>query len=171
MTSLPARPPALLPYQKKLDQFSLVCTGNPRHDITVHHEIRMRSPLRRTQLHSLLKTKCPFFIPRIKKKHRAFKRIFCVADWTSSFQCHSSCHPTLSDKAIFILSASEEQVLEVMKGVDISKACGYDGFMVIRLLNYAVRVFMFTFLLLLICIIHLVITRANESLQICYSSI
>ena len=62
-------------------------------------------------------------------------------------------------------------MLEVMKGVDISKACGYDGFMVIRLLNYAVRVFMFTFLLSLICIIHLVITRANESLQICYSSI
>ena len=47
-----------------------------------------------------------------------------------------------------------------MKGVDISKACGYDGFIVIRLLNYAVRVFM-----LLICIIHLVITQANESLQ------
>ena len=54
-------------------------------------------------------------------------------------------HPTLSDKAIFIRSASEEQVLEVMKGVDISKACGYDGFMVIRLLNYEVRDFMFIF--------------------------
>ena len=36
-------------------------------------------------------------------------------------------------------------MLEVIEGVDISKACGYDGFMVIRLLNYAVRVFMFIF--------------------------
>ena len=54
-------------------------------------------------------------------------------------------------------------MLEVIKGVDISKACGYDGFIVIRLLNYAVRVFM-----LLICIIHLVITQANESLQMLF---
>ena len=36
-------------------------------------------------------------------------------------------------------------MLEVMKGVDITKACGYDGFMVKRLFNYAVRVFMFVF--------------------------
>ena len=32
-------------------------------------------------------------------------------------------------------------MLEVMKGVDISKAYGYDGFIVMRLLNYAVRTF------------------------------
>ena len=36
--------PARLPYEKKLDQLSPVCTGHPRHDLTVHHEIRMRSP-------------------------------------------------------------------------------------------------------------------------------
>ena len=42
--------PTCLPYVKKLDQLWLVCTGSPRHDITVSHEIRIRSPLRPTQL-------------------------------------------------------------------------------------------------------------------------
>ena len=50
MTSLPAH----LPYEKKLDQLSLICTGNPCNDITFHHKIRMPSPLRRTQSHILL---------------------------------------------------------------------------------------------------------------------
>ena len=40
--------------------------------------------------------------------------------------------------------------------------------LVIRLLSYAVRFFMFILLLVLICIIQLAITRANESLQIIY---
>ena len=44
-------------------------------------------------------------------------------------KCHSPCYPALSYTAIFIQYASEEQVLELMKGVDISNACG----MVIRL--------------------------------------
>ena len=39
-----------LSYDKKLDQLWLVCTGSPRHDITVNHEIRIRSPLRPMQL-------------------------------------------------------------------------------------------------------------------------
>ena len=78
-------------------------------------------------------------------------------------QCHSSCYPALSDKAIFIRSASEEQVLEVMKGVDISKAYGYDGVgnKIIKLCSEGFHVY---FSLLLICVIHLVITRANQSL-------
>ena len=40
--------------------------------------------------------------------------------------------------------------------------------LVIRLLSYAVRVFMFILLLVLICIIQLAITRTNESLQFIY---
>ena len=38
--------PACLPFQLiQLEQLLLVCTGSPWHDITVHHKIRMRSPL------------------------------------------------------------------------------------------------------------------------------
>ena len=40
--------------------------------------------------------------------------------------------------------------------------------LVIRILNYAVRAFMFILLLVLICIIQLVITWTNENLQIIY---
>ena len=54
-------------------------------------------------------------------------------------------------------------MLEVMKGVDISKAYGYDGVgnKIIKLCSEGFHVY---FSLLLICVIHLVITRANQSL-------
>ena len=36
-------------------------------------------------------------------------------------------HPYQTQRFLSNIIATEEQVLELMKGVDISKACGYDG--------------------------------------------
>ena len=58
--------------------------------------------------------------------------------WTSSCQCHSSCYPALSTQRLLSsIIATEEQVLELMKSVDSMME------LVIRLLSYAARVFMF----------------------------
>ena len=62
---------------------------------------------------------------------------------------------------------SEEEVLGLMKGVDISKACGYDGASnkIIKICSEGLRVIL---LILLICLSYLLSTRANVSLQILF---
>ena len=54
-----------------------------------------------------------------------------------------------------------------MKGVDISKACGYDGASnkIIKICSEGLRVIL---LILLICLSYLLSTRANVSLQILF---
>ena len=67
----------------------------------------------------------------------------------------------------FMQYSSEEKVLGLMKGVDISRACGYDGASnkIIKLCSEGLRVIL---LILLICLSHLLSTRANVSLQILF---
>ena len=68
----------------------------------------------------------------------------------------------------FLSSTTEEQVLELMKSVDISNACGYDGVgnKIIKLCSEGFDVY--SLLILLICLFHLVITRANGSLKMLF---
>ena len=59
------------------------------------------------------------------KKTRIFNKL-CVTDWISCCQCPFILLSSPIRQSNFIPSALEEQVLEPMKGVDISKVCGHD---------------------------------------------
>lgn len=69
----------------------------------------------------------------------------------------------LSDIMIRIVALAE-QVLELVRGVDISKACDHNG----GLLNDVVKVFSSLLLILPICLFHMVSILVNGSLQMLF---
>ena len=76
--------------------------------------------------------------------------------------------PYQTQRFLSSIIATEEQVLELMKGVDISIRHVAMMGLAIRLSSYAVRVFMLILLILLICPSQLVSTRVNGSLKMLF---
>ena len=61
-------------------------------------------------------------------KNVYLQRLLCVTDWACRRQHHFPVIPPYQTQQFLSpFIATEEQVLEVMTGVDTSKACGYDG--------------------------------------------
>ena len=75
--------------------------------------------------------------------------------------------PYQTQRFLSHIIATEEQVLELMKGVDISEACGYHG-VGNKIIKLCSEGFHFFLLILLICPSHSVSTRANGSLQMLF---
>ena len=75
--------------------------------------------------------------------------------------------PSQIQRFLSNIIAIEEQVLELMKGVDISKACGYDGvgIKIIKLCSEGFHVYFTHFINLTLS---LASTRANGSLQMLF---
>ena len=70
--------------------------------------------------------KCPFLIPR--KRRASFNDYFVLqTELPLANAVPPIIQPYQTQQFLSNIIATEEQVLELMKGVDISKACGYDG--------------------------------------------